>query len=53
MDCETCYCGKLKECEKCNNFDNKDRNVDGKCKVGEGSFCTCRKCGLAVRRKEI
>jgi hypothetical protein len=42
-----CFCHKLKECNKCNNKDN--RESDEKCNVEIGGYCTCRTCGYVVR----
>lgn len=43
---DKCYCGKLRECNICNNFINIK---DNKCVVSINNFCTCRHCGEAIR----
>ncbi|HCW53820.1 MAG TPA: hypothetical protein DG753_08810 [Clostridium sp.] len=40
-----CYCNKLRECKECDG----NHILDGKCELGTADFCTCRRCGNAVR----
>lgn len=47
MECKTCFCGKLRECHRCNNG---NQIINEKCTVEPGRFCTCRLCGFAVSK---
>lgn len=42
----TCFCGKMKECNRCNNGGFRKDNT---CSKPIGGYCTCRTCGYAVR----
>ena len=42
---DSCFCNKLRECEKCDGNNIKDN----KCILTKSDFCTCRLCGKAVR----
>lgn len=41
-----CFCGELRECEKCSTGSNRKEND---CIITINGYCTCRGCGRAVR----
>lgn len=42
-----CYCKELRECKICSTGNNRE---DSECTVSPNGFCTCRECGVAVRK---
>ena len=42
-----CFCNQFKECNKCNNREN--RESEKTCNVAVGGYCTCRTCGYVTK----